>query len=441
MGNLLTCTMEAHESPRHKSITSENQSITDDDTAITVEPLSPSSPTTNNKNRRETFLDVPVSSERIRTGSVMVPNSNDYRRGGTSNSRTDNQRRPTVFGKKMNDNIPSYKILLLGTGETGKSTMVKQLKLKYDSGFEEDDKKQYKVFILCNVITALGRACSYMIEEDKNFANEDSIELARGIIRLSERQSYLVMNAVKDYDQKMYETISALWSDRAIERTLRESIHDFHVCDAILYFFDNLDLMQPPFEVPTETQVMQASRKTTGIVQQYIQFADMRLHIVDVGGQRNERKKWKNAYPGVNMVLFVVALSDYDQQLYEDESINRMQESLDVFEQTVNEPAFKDCPFFLIFNKVDSFQRRMEEMMSDLHVCFPEYNLGSDHKVAMKFIEEKFVSLHTKKAGNQKLYIEYVNAINNDDIDTFFDKMRGIIQENASSVVVNSTSE
>ena len=52
--------------------------------------------------------------------------------------------------------------------------MVKQMKVKFDSGFELDDKKQYKVFIICNVVTALGRACALMKDEGIEFASEGS---------------------------------------------------------------------------------------------------------------------------------------------------------------------------------------------------------------------------------------------------------------------------
>ena len=46
--------------------------------------------------------------------------------------------------------------------------------------------------------------------------------------------------------------------------------------------------------------------------------------MYDVGGQRNERKKWIHCFDGVTAVIFVVGLSEYDQCLVEDGVTNRM---------------------------------------------------------------------------------------------------------------------
>lgn len=332
----------------------------------------------------------------------------------------------------MDSSIPVFKLLLLGTGETGKTTICKQLRLKLDpkGGLDDEELKQHKVFIICNMVNALGKACEHMNEEGITYESEDAADIADSIVSLSERQSYLVVNAVSDYDEYLYDNICELWSDKSVQRTMRERMSDFDVCDSVLYFLDNLGDLSPPFDTPTVRQVLATCRKTTGIVQTYVSFRDVRLHLVDVGGQRNERKKWSFAYHDVNMVLFVVALSDYYQQLYEDDTVNRMKESLDVFANAVNDPALKHCPFFLIFNKVDSFEYRMRDMMQSLQLCFPEFEGGYDTDAAKNFIEDQFTSLYRKdETSSRKLHIEYVTATDIDNMGLFIERMREVIEE------------
>jgi hypothetical protein len=49
--------------------------------------------------------------------------------------------------------------------------------------------------------------------------------------------------------------------------------------------------------------------------------------------------------------MFVMALSEYDQRLYEDETVNRMHESLDLFSQMLTSPFFATTSFIIFFNK------------------------------------------------------------------------------------------
>ena len=43
--------------------------------------------------------------------------------------------------------------------------------------------------------------------------------------------------------------------------------------------------------------------------------------MVDVGGQRSERKKWIHCFEGVTAIVFCVSLSAYDLVLAEDEEM------------------------------------------------------------------------------------------------------------------------
>lgn len=42
--------------------------------------------------------------------------------------------------------------------------------------------------------------------------------------------------------------------------------------------------------------------------------------MVDVGGQRSERRKWIHCFENVTSIMFLVALSEYDQVLVESEN-------------------------------------------------------------------------------------------------------------------------
>lgn len=45
--------------------------------------------------------------------------------------------------------------------------------------------------------------------------------------------------------------------------------------------------------------------------------------MFDLGGQRSERKKWIHCFENVTAIIFMVALSEFDQVLIEDEQVVR----------------------------------------------------------------------------------------------------------------------
>ena len=67
--------------------------------------------------------------------------------------------------------------------------------------------------------------------------------------------------------------------------------------------------------MPTEQDVLRARVRTTAIVQQNFQVGTSKYTMFDVGGQRNERRKWIHCFDNVTAVIFVTAISEYDQVL------------------------------------------------------------------------------------------------------------------------------
>jgi hypothetical protein len=44
------------------------------------------------------------------------------------------------------------------------------------------------------------------------------------------------------------------------------------------------------------------------------------FRIFDVGGQRSERKKWIHCFEDVHAIIFIIAISEFDQVLLEDDT-------------------------------------------------------------------------------------------------------------------------
>jgi signal recognition particle receptor subunit beta len=132
-----------------------------------------------------------------------------------------------------------------------------------------------------------------------------------------------------------------------------------------------IDRIAKPNYIPTVDDVLHSRVRTVGIVEADFMIDGYKFNMVDVGGQRNERRKWIHCFDDVTAVIFVTSLSEYDQKLAEDESTNRMDESIALFAEIANCRYFKNTPLIIFFNKEDLFTEKIKKV--DLKVCFPEY--------------------------------------------------------------------
>ena len=128
---------------------------------------------------------------------------------------------------------------------------------------------------------------------------------------------------------------------------------------------------EDPEFLPSVSDVLQARVRTTGIEEAQFNLIDFEFRMLDVGGQRSERRKWIHCFDCVTAVLFCSSLSEYDQTLREDDTQNRMKESLLLFDEIRNSPWFRTVPFILFLNKIDLFQEKIKRV--SLSVCFDDW--------------------------------------------------------------------
>jgi len=145
--------------------------------------------------------------------------------------------------------------------------------------------------------------------------------------------------------------------------------------------------------------------------------------MIDVGGQRSERKKWIHCFQDVTAILFCVAMSEYDLKLVEDETVNRMTESITLFEEVCNCSWFNDTNIILFLNKSDIFNEKSERI--DLKVCFPEYTGGCDPKQGTLFLKDKFSSLN--RNPRKMIYIHVTCATSTENITFVFGAVKECI--------------
>lgn len=171
-------------------------------------------------------------------------------------------------------------------------------------------------------------------------------------------------------------------------------------------YFDAIERIAQPDYLPTDQDVLRSRVKTTGITETTFIIGDLTYRMFDVGGQRSERKKWIHCFENVTTILFLVAISEYDQLLFEDETVNRMQEALTLFDSICNSRWFVKTSIILFLNKIDRFKEKLP--VSPMKNYFPDYEGGADYAAACDYILNRFVSLN--QAEQKQIYTHFTCA-------------------------------
>ena len=291
------------------------------------------------------------------------------------------------------------KLLLLGAGESGKSTVFKQMRIINSTGYSEGELKQFRYIIHRNILDAI----KVLIES----ANTMGLELAEANEDLGDQ--VLLWNA-EIINPEMAEVIARLWVDAAIQQTYTRR-NEFPISDNASYFLNSVSRLGADGYTPTTEDVLHSRVRTSGVVSKQFQIKDKPYLIYDVGGQRSERRKWLPLFDHVTAIVFVASISEYDQVVREDRSKNRVQESLDLFEQIVNSKHFKDVDVILFLNKKDLFAEKIKSV--DPGKWFPDYKGGCNYENAEAYFLEQFKSRVENKKKTVYSYTTCATDTNN----------------------------
>jgi guanine nucleotide-binding protein G(i) subunit alpha len=230
-----------------------------------------------------------------------------------------------------------------------------------------------------------------------------------------------------DITQKIADDITALWKNKAIQ-TVYQRRSEFQLNDSAQYYIEAVQRLAKPDYVPDEQDVLRSRVTTTGIIETVFEVDKARFRLVDVGGQRSERKKWMTCFTDVAAVLFCVALSEYDLKLFEDNQTRRMDESLKLFREIVNSKWFVDTCIILFLNKCDLYKEKIKKV--PITVQFPEYQGDPhDYNKTIEYIRDKFVALNTNP--KKQIYYHVTCATDTNNVRIVFDAVRDTVLHKA----------
>eukprot|EP00477_Mikrocytos_mackini_P000610 GAHX01000651.1.p1 GENE.GAHX01000651.1~~GAHX01000651.1.p1 ORF type:complete len:560 (-),score=132.35 GAHX01000651.1:38-1501(-) len=210
------------------------------------------------------------------------------------------------------------------------------------------------------------------------------------------------------------------------------------VQDNVRYYIGRSNCFNPGEGVewrPSISDVIRSRARTSGLQLREIMMQGNRIQLIDVGGQRSERRKWLHSFDDVTAVIFVASIAGYDQVLFEDETTNRLEEALALFEQICNMRYFEKVTYVLFLNKKDVFREKVHRI--PLEKTFPAFadfkqecgfeddaDDESKYDISCKFIKELFLS---KNTSNREVFTHFTIATDTSNIIKIFNSVKASV--------------
>ncbi|GAN08904.1 guanine nucleotide-binding protein subunit alpha-2 [Mucor ambiguus] len=267
------------------------------------------------------------------------------------------------------------KLLLLGAGESGKSTVLKQMRLIHASGFKASEREGFRIVVFFNIFNTIQTLLEALEVLDLELTDPVSKEYASLFIDIPSLEENQPFPGI------YHEPLKHLWNNESIQIAFRKG-NMFALHDNISYFFEKIDTLWDPKYMPTDQDIIRCRAKTTGIVETTFHLGPLIYRMFDVGGQRSERKKWIHCF-------------------------DNMHEALMLFDTTCNSHWFVKTSMILLLNKIDIFKKKIT--YSPIADYFPDYSgQVENYDTARHYFKNKFQRLNHKP--DKRVYVHFTDA-------------------------------
>ena len=171
------------------------------------------------------------------------------------------------------------KLLFLGPGGSGKSTIFKQLQWLHGDGFSENDVEELRQHINGQIISQMNDAIKHYLTED---VSDEDAKLQEAIDNLRDYQ----LPEMSTLSPDMAADISYIWhNDKRLNGIFLKHHKRKILEETTEYFWNSIDRITARDYLPTKQDILNIRNRTTGIIDKKFVIQTCHFHIFDVGGQ------------------------------------------------------------------------------------------------------------------------------------------------------------
>nr|GAT50052.1 predicted protein [Mycena chlorophos] len=360
--------------------------------------------------------------------------------------------------KLLDKKKADVKMLLLGQSESGKSTVLKNFRLRFTPQYFDSERAAWRIVVLLNLISSIRTIASTITAElaAPEFTLVSSVHRQRCVdlapvlaqehilLSLIAVSPHFVEAASKPAEMmlgseavvrpggewkaifasseaakeaasvvhSMRDEIDALWADTAV-RELLEKRH-ISLKDAGGFFMDDILRVTALDFIPTDSDILRARIKTLGVEEHFFEKelptsrnAGVKdFWIYDVPGSRGSRAAWIPFFDQVQAIVFLTPLSFYEV-LEEDTRVNRLEDSVVLWKEICGHRLLENASIILFFNKMDILKAKLKAGLIIKEYVTSFGDRPNTYAGATGYFKEKFKAYHKRLSPKQRPFFYY----------------------------------
>ncbi|KAI5990407.1 guanine nucleotide binding protein, alpha subunit [Pisolithus albus] len=187
--------------------------------------------------------------------------------------------------------------------------------------------------------------------------------------------------------------MKSLWHDPVVKQIL--SHRRSKIEDASGFFLDDVDRIASPDYEPADDDIVRARLRTVGVQEhRFMMEADAdrgrEWIMYDFGGTRSSRALWAAFFDDVDTIIFLAPISCFDEKLREDQDVNRLEDSLQLWRIVCSSPVLAKAQIILFLNKCDILHKKMKRGISVRDYVPSFADRKNDTMTVMKYFQQHF---------------------------------------------------
>jgi hypothetical protein len=233
-------------------------------------------------------------------------------------------------------------------------------------GIKEDDIGDVSALVYTSILRSMYEICKCASDNHLQYANRENQQAARKLIADVEHDSTFYLQSTEYYTHDVHTKLYSVWKDPVSQTVIQNSKYNVNYRPSIFYFYENFERIDPDVVVDSEKKIanyIHASFRSCGSVEYKLKKGENMYRYLDMGGAHSERRKYQNmlnSFGTVDCFVFFVPLGGYDVNMEEYPDVNRIRDSINLFEKSLESPNLKGVQVIVFYTQTDLMKNRID---------------------------------------------------------------------------------